>query len=86
MIRGDDMIAKFFKKLGLIFIGTIATIYLLFLILPLIVSPILNNYIPKLNDEIKKATGLNSQIEDFMASVYDQIGVKEKQTVLTAAI
>ena len=59
------MIAKFFKKLGLIFIGTIATIYLLFLILPFIVSPILNNYIPMLNDEIKKATGLNSQIEDF---------------------
>lgn len=59
------MIAKIFKKLGLIFIGTIATIYLLFLILPFIISPILNNYIPKLNDEIKKATGLNSQIEDF---------------------
>ena len=59
------MIAKFFKKLGLIFIGTIATIYLLFLILPFIISPILNNYIPMLNDEIKKATGLNSQIEDF---------------------
>lgn len=47
-------------------IGSIAFIgglYILFLILPFIVSPIVNNYIPTIKDEIKKNTGLDSYIE-----------------------
>ena len=41
----------------------IGGIYVLFLILPLIVSPILNNCVPQINEEIKKSTGLTSSIE-----------------------
>ena len=56
---------NFLKKFGFVLLGTVAVIYGLFLILPFIITPIAKNYIPMVNDEIKKATGLNSQIEDF---------------------
>ena len=56
---------NFLKKIGFVLLGTVAVIYGLFLILPFIITPIAKNYIPMVNDEIKKATGLNSQIEDF---------------------
>ena len=56
---------NFLKKTGIAIAGTLATIYGLFLIAPFIISPIANNYLPMVNDEIKKATGLNSKIEDF---------------------
>ena len=56
---------NFLKKTGIAVAGTLATIYGLFLITPFIISPIANNYLPMVNDEIKKATGLNSKIEDF---------------------
>lgn len=53
------------KKAGIAFVGTLGAVYALFLIAPFIISPIANNYIPMINDEIKKASGLNSKIEDF---------------------
>ncbi len=53
------------KKVTYIFLGIIGLIYAIFLIAPFIISPIINNYIPMVNDEIKKATGLNSRIENF---------------------
>lgn len=53
------------KKFGIGFAIVVIVIYALFLILPFIITPIAKNYIPMVNDEIKKATGLNSQIEDF---------------------
>lgn len=56
---------NFLKKAGIITAGTIGAIYAIFLIAPFIISPIVNSYIPMVNDEIKKATGLNSKIEDF---------------------
>ncbi len=56
---------NFLKKAGIITAGTIGAIYAIFLLAPFIVSPIVNSYIPMVNDEIKKATGLNSKIEDF---------------------
>ena len=56
---------KFFKKLGIILTGFILGIYLLFLILPFIVSPIISKYLPMVNTEIRKATGLESKIENF---------------------
>ena len=56
---------NFLKKAGIIFIGILGAIYLIFLIVPFIISPIVNSYIPMINDEIKKTTGLNSKIEDF---------------------
>ena len=56
---------NFLKKTGIAVAGTLAITYGLFLIAPFIISPIANNYLPMVNDEIKKATGLNSKIEDF---------------------
>ena len=56
---------NFFKKTGIVVAGVLGAIYALFLILPFIISPIANNYLPMVNEEIKKATGLNSKIEDF---------------------
>ena len=53
------------KKIGIGIVGFIGIIYLLFLIAPFIISPIANKYIPMVNDEIKKATGFNTKIEDF---------------------
>ena len=56
---------NFLKKTGFAIAGTLGAIYALFLLAPFIISPIANNYLPIVNDEIKKATGLNSKIEDF---------------------
>ena len=53
------------KKLGIIFISILLSIYLIFLLAPFIISPIVNNYLPMVNEEIKKASGFNSKIEDF---------------------
>jgi len=71
---------NFFKKLGIILISLIAIIYLLFLIIPFILSPIVNNYIPLINEEIKKTTGLTSKIEDFRIVTTPKltVGIKVK--------
>ena len=53
------------KNLGITVVGIIGAIYVLFLVLPFIVSPILNNYIPQINEEINKATGLVSEIKNI---------------------
>ena len=45
---------NFLKKFGIFTISTIGAIYALFLIAPFVISPIANNYIPIINDEIKK--------------------------------
>lgn len=56
---------NFLKKAGIVTAGTLGAVYLLFLLAPFIITPIANNYVPMINDEIKKATGLDSKIEDF---------------------
>ena len=56
---------NFFKKAAIILMSFIVLLYLIFLILPFIISPFLSAYIPKVNEEIKKATGLSSEIEKF---------------------
>ena len=56
---------NFFKKLGIILLSIIVAIYVIFLVLPFIISPIVNKYIPMVNTEIQKATGLNSNIDGF---------------------
>ena len=53
------------KKVGITFVGIVGAIYILFLILPFIISPIVNSYLPTVNAEIKKATGFTSKLEDF---------------------
>lgn len=54
---------NFLKKFGIITVSFLGAVYVLFLLLPFIISPIANNYVPMVNDEIKKATGFNSRIE-----------------------
>ena len=54
-----------FKKLTIATVGTIGAIYGLFLLAPFIVSPIVNSYAPMVSDEIQKATGLTSVLEEF---------------------
>ncbi len=56
---------NFLKRVGIFLAGVIVVTYILFLLLPFIITPIANNYIPMINDEIKKLTGLNSKIEGF---------------------
>ena len=77
---------NFIKKIGFAITGIIITIYALFLILPFIISPIANNYLPTLNNEIKKATGLTTKIEGFKIITTPKltIGAKlEKFNILT---
>lgn len=51
------------KKLGITAFCTVAGIYILFLILPLVINPIINNYSPQIVDEIKKVSGLEAKLE-----------------------
>ena len=69
---------SFFKKLSIITISIIGSIYAIFLLAPFIISPIANKYLPMVNDEIKKATGLNSKIEDFRVVTTPKLTVGAK--------
>ena len=53
---------KFWKRLGITILSFIVFIYVLFLILPLILNPIIEGYIPQIKDIIKETTGLNSNL------------------------
>ena len=72
---------NFLKKAGIVITGTLATIYILFLVLPFIISPIANNYLPIVNDEIKKATGLNSEIKDFRIVTTPKLTIGAKLSI-----
>ena len=52
-------------KTGVILCSVFGVIYGLFLLAPFTVSPIVNCYVPKINEEIKKATGLTAELEGF---------------------
>ncbi len=56
---------KIIRNIGISFCGVLGGLYVLFLILPFIASPILNNYVPQINEEIKKSTGLTSSIKEI---------------------
>jgi len=53
------------SKIGIVIASILLGLYLIFLILPFIITPIVKNYIPVVNEEIKKMTGLVAEIEDF---------------------
>ena len=53
---------KLWKRLGITILSFIVFIYVLFLILPLILNPIIEGYIPQIKDIIKETTGLNSNL------------------------
>ena len=56
---------KFLKKTAVVLAGGVISIYALFLIAPFVITSFVNGYVPQINEEIKKATGLNSSIKDF---------------------
>ena len=51
------------KRFSIIFAYTTGVIYLLFLILPVVLSPIANSYSQHLADIIKSTTGLDAQVD-----------------------
>ncbi len=53
------------RKLLIVLLSLIVGIYALFLLAPFVFNPIVNSCIPKINEEIKKSIGLNSNIEDI---------------------
>ena len=83
--RGYFMIKKLIKNVLISCVAFVLGIYVLFLILPLIISPILNNYVPQINQEIKKSTGLNSSIEGikFVTTPKFTTGVKVAKFILS---
>lgn len=54
---------KLLKNFLIIFSAILGSLYVLFLVLPFAVSPVIKNYIPQINEEIKNLTGLNSSVE-----------------------
>ncbi len=66
---------KLLRNIAIGIIGTIIFIYAVFLILPFVVSPILNKYIPTVNEEIKKATGLDSEIQNIRLLTTPRLGI-----------
>ena len=56
---------NFLKKTAIILGSTVVGIYVIFLLAPFVVSPMVNAYVPQVKDEIKKTTGFESTIEDF---------------------
>ena len=69
------------KKFGIVFGSTLACLYLLFLILPFILSPIANSYCDKISDLIKSSTGFDTQLEGFgvVTAPNLSVGVKAKK-------
>ena len=56
---------QFVKKLALILLISVLAVYIIFLILPFLINPIIKNYSPQISEELKKNTGLNSTIFDL---------------------
>ena len=58
------MSSKFFKHKGFVIILTFfAILYVLFLVLPFVISPMLNSYTGKVEELINSSTGYNAKIE-----------------------
>lgn len=54
-----------FKKNSMIFLSSLAILYIVFLIIPFILSPVANSYSSKLSDIVKTSTGFDTNIEGF---------------------
>lgn len=55
---------RVFKIIGISLISLVLAIYLIFLLAPFILNPIIKGYAPQIKEEIKKSTGFNSEIEE----------------------
>ncbi|MBE7709945.1 MAG: DUF3971 domain-containing protein [Cyanobacteria bacterium SIG32] len=53
------------KRFGIITGCIVGSIYLIFLLLPLILSPILNSYVPKINTMAQELTGFKIKLENL---------------------
>lgn len=75
---------KFWKKAGITLAGIAGSAYLIFLISPLILNPIINGYSPQIVNEIHKATGLDASIEDVTLVTTPKLtaGLKVKRFAL----
>ncbi len=73
------------KKYGIPVVSVIAGLYVLFLASPLVVSPILNSYSPKIVDMIKTTAGFETEIDNlsFVTAPNLSAGVKVKNLVLS---
>ena len=45
---------KLLKIIGLTIVGIIAAVYVLFLLLPLILNPVIKGYLPQISEEVQK--------------------------------
>ena len=51
---------QFVKKLALILLISVLAIYVIFLILPFLINPIIKNYSPQISEELKKVDSAES--------------------------
>ena len=72
---------KAWIKAGIISGSIFGAIYLLFLIAPFVITPIVNSYVPQINEEVQKATGLTTKLEGFSLVTTPKltVGVKVKK-------
>ncbi len=73
---------KNFKKFGIIFASIIAAIYVVFLILPFIISPVLDAHSLEISQAVEKASGFKIKFEKMQLVTTPKltIGVKIKKT------
>ena len=73
------------KKLGIIVSSVLTGLYVLFLISPLVVSPIIDSYSDNIEDSLKSATGFDVDLDDiaFTTGWNLSAGVKAKNITLT---
>lgn len=78
------------KKILIILGSSILGLYALFLLAPFVLNPIVNSYVPQINEEIKKASGLEPCIENikFVTTPKLTAGIKvdkfELKNIMTA--
>lgn len=74
-----------FKKFGIWTVSVFAGLYLLFLILPVLLSPIANSYSQNIEDAVKSATGFDTKLEgiSIVTAPNLSIGAKVKNVQLS---
>ena len=73
-----------FKKTGIVFGSVLVGLYIIFLALPLVLSPLVNSYCSQIEQLIKISTGLEAHIEGLGVTTSPKlaVGVKVKEFLL----
>lgn len=73
-----------FKKTGIVFGSVLVGLYIIFLALPLVLSPLVNSYCSQIEQIIKISTGLEAHIEGLGVTTSPKlaVGVKVKEFLL----